>query len=51
MSLVYLFLKATKLIDYPCDYFFCFALIDLDIIALFSVLRWWKVWKEGGKMS
>lgn len=43
MSLVFVFLKAfNAIIDTPIDKLIFIVLLDLDIIALFTVLRWWK---------
>lgn len=46
MSLVFVFLKAFgSLLDTPFDKIIFITLLDLDIIALFTALRWWKIWK------
>jgi hypothetical protein len=46
MSLLFVFAKALNgIIDTPYDKIIFLVLLDLDIIALFTALRWWKIWK------
>lgn len=43
MSFIFVFLKAfNQIIDTPFDKLIFLVLLDLDIIATFTVLRWWK---------
>jgi len=48
LSLFFVFLKAfgaTGIVNTPYDKIIFLVLLDLDIIALFTVLRWHKIWK------
>ena len=45
MSLIFLLLKAARVIDYPNDYAVLFVLIDLDALVLLRLIWTIRKWQ------